>query len=99
MLGVVVLAVLVTGFWKPGFLRKSELDVHAAEDGVRQVLTDPATGYGATDVTDVRCNDGHNPVIKAGDTFTCEATIAGAKRTVEVTFADSEGSYWVGSPS
>ncbi|MCV7314300.1 DUF4333 domain-containing protein [Mycolicibacillus parakoreensis] len=99
VLGVAVLAVALTGFWKPGFLRTAELDVHAAEDGVRQVLTDPTTGYGASDVTDVRCNDGKNPTIKADATFTCEATIAGTKRTVEVTFADEEGSYWVGSPS
>lgn len=99
LLGLVVLAVLVTGFWKPGFLRKAELDVHGAENGVRQVLTDPATGYGLADVTDVRCNDGKNPEIKVNATFTCEATIAGTKRTVEVTFADDKGSYWVGSPS
>lgn len=97
--GVAVAAVAVTGFWKPGFLHTRMLDVHAAEDGVRHVLSDPTIGYGAGDVSEVHCNDGKNPVIKAGTTFTCKATIAGSTRTVEVTFADGKGGYWVGSPT
>lgn len=96
----VVLAVLgITAFWAPGFLRTSELDVTAVQDGVRQVLTDTANGYGAGEVTDVRCNNGANPVIESGATFGCEATINGTQRHLEVTFADDRGTYWVGAPS
>ncbi|BBY56530.1 DUF4333 domain-containing protein [Mycobacterium koreense] len=98
VVGVAAIALGVLGFWKPGFLITRQLDVHDAESGVRQVLSDPTLGYGAGDVTDVHCNDGKNPVIKQGSTFTCEATVAGAKRTVEIKFADDRGGYWVGTP-
>lgn len=99
VVGVAAIALGVLGFWKPGFLITRQLDVHDAESGVRQVLSDPTLGYGAGDVTDVHCNDGKNPVIKQGSTFTCEATVAGAKRTVEIKFADDRGGYWVGTPN
>ncbi len=58
---IVVAAVLVTGFWKPGFFVTTKLDVSAAQSGVQQILTDEANGYGAKNVKDVKCNDGKEP--------------------------------------
>jgi hypothetical protein len=49
-------------------------------------------------VSDVNCNDGANPEVKEGDTFTCEVSIDGTKRQVTVTFQDDDGTYEVGRP-
>lgn len=95
---VVVAAVLVTGFWKPGFFITTKLDVNKVQDGVKQVLTDGSTGYGAKDVKDVKCNNGQNPTVKKGGTFTCEVSVEGTKRQVTVTMQDDKGTYEVGRP-
>jgi hypothetical protein len=93
-----LLTVLLLGFWKPGFFVTTKLDVNKAQDGVQQILTDEANGYGAKNVQDVKCNNGQNPTVKKGDTFTCEVSIDGTKRQVTVTFQDDEGTYEVGRP-
>jgi hypothetical protein len=93
-----LLVVLVLGFWKPGFFVTTKLDVNKAQQGVQQILTDEANGYGAQNVNDVKCNNGQNPTVKKGDTFTCEVSIDGTKRQVTVTFQDDKGTYEVGRP-
>ena len=93
-----VAAVLLTGFGKPGFLVTRELDVAAVDTGVREILSDPYSGYGLGDVADVHCNGGKNPVIKPGATFNCDTKIAGAQATVSVTLVGDEGAYWVDTP-
>lgn len=93
-----LLAVLVLGFWKPGFFVTTKLDVNKAQDGVAQILSDESNGYGAKNVKDVKCNNGQNPTVKKGDTFTCEVSIDGTKRQVTVTFQDDKGTYEVGRP-
>lgn len=99
VLVVLIAAVVgVLGFWKPGFFRTTELNVNSAQSGIQQVLTDEATGYGAKDVSNVKCNNGQNPTVKKGDTFTCEVNIDGTKRQVTVTFRDDEGTYEVSRP-
>lgn len=95
---VVLAAVLVLGFWKPGFFVTTKLDVNKAQQGVQQILTDEAGGYGAKNVSDVKCNNGQNPTVKKGDTFNCEVSIDGTKRQVTVTFQDNKGTYEVGRP-
>ena len=70
-------AVLILGFWKPGFFVTTKLDVNKAQQGVQQILTDESNGYGAKNVKDVKCNNGANPTVKKGDTFTCEVSIDG----------------------
>ncbi|QZT65215.1 DUF4333 domain-containing protein [Mycolicibacterium austroafricanum] len=95
---VVIAAVLVLGFWKPGFFVTTKLDVNAAQNGVKQILTDETNGYGATNVNDVKCNNGVSPTVKKGDTFNCEVSIDGTKRQVTVTFQDDNGTYEVGRP-
>jgi hypothetical protein len=95
---LVVAAVLVLGFWKPGFFVTTKLDVNAAQTGVAQILSDEANGYGAKNVKDVKCNNGSSPTVKKGDTFDCEVSIDGTKRQVTVTFQDDSGTYEVGRP-
>ncbi len=98
-LGAVLLAaLLILGFWKPGFFVTTKLDVNKAQQGVQQILTDDANGYGAKNVKDVKCNNGQNPTVKKGDTFNCEVSIDGTKRQVTVTFQDDKGTYEVGRP-
>lgn len=95
---VALLAVLILGFWKPGFFVTTKLDVNKAQQGVQQILTDESNGYGAKNVKDVKCNNGANPTVKKGDNFTCEVSIDGTKRQVTVTFQDDKGTYEVGRP-
>jgi hypothetical protein len=97
---VVVLLVVVgvLGFWKPGWFVTTELDVNKAQEGVTKILTDEENGYGNKSVSDVNCNDGKNPKVKKGDTFTCEVSVDGTKRKVTVTFQNNDGTYEVGRP-
>ena len=95
---VLVAVVLVVGFWIPGFFVTTTLDVSKAQQGVQQILSDETNGYGAKNVKDVKCNNGKNPEVNKGDTFTCEVSIDGAKRQVTVTFQDNDGTYEVGRP-
>ena len=95
---IIVGAVAVLGFWKPGFFMTTKLDVDAAQSGVQQILTDESNGYGAKNVKDVKCNDGQSPTVKKGETFDCEVSIDGTKRQVTVTFQDDNGTYEVGRP-
>jgi hypothetical protein len=98
LLVVIVAAVGILGFWKPGFFVTTKLDIGAAQSGVQQILTDEANGYGAKNVKDVKCNDGQSPTVKKGGTFNCEVSIDGTKRQVTVTFQDDNGTYEVGRP-
>ncbi|ORW14885.1 hypothetical protein AWC18_20245 [Mycolicibacter nonchromogenicus] len=75
-----------------------ELDVLQAQEGVRQVLTDPINGYGRADVTGVRCNNGVNPTVRRGSSFTCAVVVDGAQRQVLVEFTDDAGTYAVDRP-
>jgi hypothetical protein len=95
---IVVAAVLVTGFWKPGFFVTTKLDVNKAQQGVQQILTDQTNGYGVKSADNVKCNNGQNPVVKKDATFTCDVSVDGQKKQVTVTFQDNTGTYEVGRP-
>jgi Domain of unknown function (DUF4333) len=75
-----------------------QLDAQAAQAGVQQILADPIKGYGAKNVTAVRCNNGRNPIAKQGNSFTCEVNIDRTQRTVAVVFEDDSGTYEVDRP-
>ncbi len=104
ILGLAALFVVAVGgaaivmFVLPGALVTKTLNVTKAEDGVKSVLTDDTSGYGAKSVKDIRCNDGKNPVVKKGQTFTCAVSVEGAQKTVIATFQDDDGTYEVGPP-
>lgn len=94
---VVVAAVCVTGFVKPGFFVTAVFDQNAVQDGVRTVLTaQPPNGYGQSSVGTVSC-PAKQPV-KAGTTFDCTAVVNGDRKTVTITVKDSDGNYEVGQP-
>ena len=95
---IVVAVVLVLGFWKPGFFVTTKLDVNKAQQGVQQILTDQTNGYGVKKADDVKCNNGQNPTVRKGDTFTCDVSIDGQHKQVTVTFQDNNGTYEVGRP-
>lgn len=92
LVAAVVLALVLFGF------DRKELNVAKAQEAVKQVITDPVTGYGIENVTNVRCNNGENPSAKEGDTFTCEVTVDGQKREVRAVFIDDNGTYEVDRP-
>lgn len=89
---------LITGLWAPGFLRSHTLDIAAADHDVAAILSDSTTGYGLTNVTGVTCNDGKNPAIKQGGTFTCDVTVDGAHRKLTATFTDDAGTFTITRP-
>lgn len=88
---VVVAAVGITGFVAPGFFVTKVLDQTAVQNGVTQMLST----YGDT-ATGVSCPAGQE--VKAGNTFTCTATIDGRQRQVTVTVQNGNGDYQVGHP-
>jgi hypothetical protein len=100
VLVIVVLAAVALGgallFF--GSSRGTVLDVRQAEAGVRQILSDPINGYGANDITAVRCNGGKDPAVEKGKGFTCQVTINGVRRQVQVAFRDDAGNYEVDGP-
>jgi hypothetical protein len=91
--------VLFVALWAFGFFEGGNvLDVRQAEAGVQQILSDPINGYGANDVESVTCNSGTDPTIEQGKGFTCQVTINGARRQVQVVFRDDAGTYEVDGP-
>jgi hypothetical protein len=97
---VVALAVIGTGVWawSRSEATGTRLDVRQAEAGVAQILSDPINGYGANRVVAVACNDGKNPVVRTGATFTCAVEINDTLRRVIVEFTDDNGTYAVDGP-
>jgi hypothetical protein len=101
IVAVVVLGglALIGGLWVTGSLGSGTvLDVGEAEAGVKQVLSDPINGYGANQVSSVKCNGGKDPKVEQGEGFSCDVTINGAKRKVQVIFRDDAGTFEVDGP-
>lgn len=102
-LGVLLIAALVLGLKLSklelfAITPVRELDVKQAQVDVQRVLTDPIDGYGRDNVTDVRCNNGINPTVRAGSGFTCQVSVDGAQRQVTAVFSDDAGTYEVDRP-
>lgn len=95
---VVLAGLLIVVLVLPAISGGKELNINAAQTGIEEVLTDKVKGYGAESVTNVKCNDGRNPEVKTGATFTCDVTIDGQQRKVTATFTDDDGAYEVGRP-
>ncbi|AGB27045.1 hypothetical protein Mycsm_06944 (plasmid) [Mycobacterium sp. JS623] len=93
-----IAAFLILGLWKPGFLNTTKLDITVAQRSIEQLLSDKANGYGLGAVSDVTCNNGQNPTVRAGATFTCTVRINGIPRRVNVSFDNSSGDYTVSPP-
>ncbi|MEV0674186.1 DUF4333 domain-containing protein [Mycobacterium sp. NPDC050441] len=99
---IAVMAVAVIGAglwaWSRADTNSTRLDVHQAESGVAQILSDPINGYGANRIVAVACNNGQNPVVRTGATFTCAVEINDTLRRVIVEFTDDNGTYAVDGP-
>lgn len=93
-----IAAFLILGLWKPGFLNTTKLDITVAQRSIEQLLSDKANGYGLGAVSDVTCNNGQNPTVRAGASFTCTVRISGIPRRVNVSFDNSSGDYTVSPP-
>ena len=89
---------LMVGLSRFDVLKGKVLDVSKAEAGVQRVLLDREVGYSATNVSDVVCNDGKDPEIKKGASFTCKVVVEGRERNVLVVFQDDNGTYEVDRP-
>ncbi|EHB46451.1 DUF4333 domain-containing protein [Mycolicibacterium vinylchloridicum] len=97
-LTVVVAAVLIMGFWTPGFFTRTELDITQAQNNIQTLLSDDVSGYGPGHVRDVVCNQGRNPIVEKNATFVCAVSIDGVKREITATFQDSKGAYQISLP-
>lgn len=97
---VVAVAAIGGGLWMRhrADANSTRLDVRRAEAGVAQILSDPINGYGANRVVAVACNNGKNPVVRTGATFTCAVEINDTLRRVIVEFTDNNGTYAVDGP-
>jgi hypothetical protein len=91
---LVVAAILVLGFVAPGFFVSKVFDTAAVQAGVQKILTD---SYDIRDVSAVTC--GEKIAVTAGDTFTCDATIAGSPARIPVRITSADGDYEVGRPA
>ncbi|MED5813435.1 DUF4333 domain-containing protein [Mycolicibacterium sp. 050232] len=99
-IAVAAVAVIGVGLWvwSRSDVAGTRLDVRQAEAGVAQILSDPINGYGANRIVAVACNDGKNPVVRTGATFTCAVEINDTLRRVIVEFTDDNGTYAVDGP-
>jgi hypothetical protein len=95
---LIAVVVLISNVARFGISGGDELDVTKVENGVLQTLSDPASGYGANTVADVSCNGGRNPSARQGTTFTCDATVNGTARHVNVLVSDDRGTYEIDGP-
>ncbi|GAA3438428.1 DUF4333 domain-containing protein [Kutzneria kofuensis] len=96
VIGIVVVAVLivivVVVLLVAGVFTKKVFDTAKVEQGVTGVLTD---NY-KLKASDVKCPD--NEPVKAGTTFTCQVTVDGAQKNVQITVKSDDGHYEVGQP-
>lgn len=84
-------AAVIAGIALPGWIRFTEFDERAVQQGVVQVLSD--NGY---PVGPVSCPAGQP--VEVGHRFRCRASIGGAARDVTVTVRTAGGEYAVGAP-
>ena len=75
-----------------------KLAVAEIQTEVRKVLVDRVTGYTSGDITNVTCNNGQDPTVKQGGSFTCNVTDRAKQHQLTVTFTDGSGTYEVGLP-
>jgi hypothetical protein len=104
LIGAGIVAVLIAAAALLGEVSKlvgtggKVLDVAKVQAGVLQTLSDPASGYGANTVSDVSCNNGHNPNADKGTTFACDAIVNGIQHHVTILVSDDNGTYEIDAP-
>jgi Domain of unknown function (DUF4333) len=104
IIGAAVAAVVIVGavamLMMSGGLKHDTKKVAVAgvQTEVQQILVDRVTGYNANDIKDVKCNNGQDPTVKKGDSFSCDVNVRGKQHQLTVTFQDDNGTYEVGLP-
>ncbi|MGO1052469.1 DUF4333 domain-containing protein [Crossiella sp. CA198] len=93
LVGVVLIGLVFGVLAFLGVFTSKVLDTKAVQTGVQKVLTE---NFGIAKVTAVTCPN--QPAIKAGNTFTCTATVDGKQRQVPVKVTNDSGEYEVGQP-
>jgi Domain of unknown function (DUF4333) len=94
---VVIVVVLVAvagvlGFVWPGFFNTKVLDTASVQNGVKSILQNDYK----INVGSVTCPS--NPEVKVGNVFTCQVTVDGQQKSVQVTVKTSDGQYEVAQP-
>ncbi|GAB3127197.1 hypothetical protein GCM10027289_04390 [Tsukamurella serpentis] len=93
IIAIVVIALIIA--FATGLIGGKKFDNGKVNEGVTKVLKET---YNEGDTTNVSCKtDGVK--VKAGESFTCDATVGGKQKKVQVTVVDDEGKYRVGAPS
>jgi hypothetical protein len=89
---VIAAAVAVLGFVWPGWFNSKVLDTATLESGVKGILQNDYK----LPVSGVTCPA--TPPVKVGYSFTCQATINGQTKQVQVTVKTADGLYEVAQP-
>jgi hypothetical protein len=95
---IIVVALAIVGTSKVASKDGKKVAVADVQTEVQQVLVDRITGYDSSDITNVRCNNGQDPTVKNGGSFTCKVSVRGEQHQLTVTFKDANGTYEVGLP-
>lgn len=90
--GVTLALIIFLGFVTPGFFTTTVFDQNAVQDGVRRILSDE---YGQSP-QQVSCPADQE--VQTGARFTCQATIDGEQRDVNITVRTDAGEYEVARP-
>lgn len=104
LIGSLIAAVLIIGvvavLLVTGVLNQDtkKIAVAGVQTEVQQVLVDRITGYTSDDIKDVKCNNGQDPTVEKGGSFSCDVTVRGKQHKLTVTFQDDNGTYSVGLP-
>ena len=95
-----VIGGVVAALWVSGVFNREtkKLAIAGVQTEVQKILVDRVTGYTSSDIKNVTCNNGQDPTVKQGGTFTCNVTDRGKQHQLTVTFIDGNGTYEVGLP-
>ncbi|WP_264961083.1 DUF4333 domain-containing protein, partial [Mycobacterium kiyosense] len=104
LVGAAIVAVLIVGVVAVLLLSgvvngdTKKVAVSGVQTEVQQILLDRTSGYSSDDIKDVKCNNGQDPIVKKGQSFSCDVTVRGKPHQLKVTFDDDNGTYTVGLP-
>jgi hypothetical protein len=89
---VLAAAAAVLAFVWPGWLNSKVLDASSVQDGVKRVLQNDYK----ISVSTVTCPS--NMDVKVGNSYTCQATVSGQSKSVQITIKSADGLYEVAQP-
>jgi hypothetical protein len=90
---VLAAAAAVLGFVWPGWFNSKVLDTSSVQNGVKRILQDDYK----ISVSTVTCPS--NMDVKVGNTYSCQVTISGQTKNVQIKIKTTDGQYEVAQPS